>query len=162
MRLNQWIGMLMCLMVFTLASGAQAQERVAVLELTNASTLSSGTMNYVTQRVRGVVAEELGGKFQVLTKENILRLVDEQTCDDAAGASCEVEVAKKLGSHYVITGSITKVGKRMRMVLKVHKTSTAQLLGAPPSDLFIFWCLVGIGFHFFLPDSLKFCTPFLD
>ena len=91
-RLNQWIGMLMCLMVLAFASGVQAQERVAVLELTNASKLSTGTMNYVTQRVRGVVAEELGSKFQVLTKENILRLVDEQTCDEAAGASCEVEV----------------------------------------------------------------------
>ena len=111
-----------CVYLCVLTSSVYSQDqRVAVLELKNKSKLKKDTTDLITQLVRGVIAKKLRGYYEVLTKENILALVDEQICDEIGSANCEVKAGKLLGSHYVVTGSIVRVGKTSNTrILKRH------------------------------------------
>jgi len=104
-------------------------KRVAVVELKNSAKLTSGKVSALTELVRGEVSELLGGRYTVITKENINVLVDEQTCNDASGASCEVEMGRLLSAHYVISGQLTQLGAKLTLILKVHDTQSAKLVG---------------------------------
>lgn len=103
--------------------------RVAVIELKNNADLRAREVSALTESARGVVAERLGDKFMVMTKENIFTLVDAQACDAALGQSCEVEMGRTLGAHYIVSGAITRLGGELHVSLKVHSTRNARLIG---------------------------------
>ena len=100
-----------------------------MVQLEDNARLTSGVVSTLTDIVRGEVAELLGKHFTMITKENIYELVDEQSCNDASGASCEVEMGRLLGAHYIISGSLTKLGGKLNLALRVHETRTSKLLG---------------------------------
>ena len=104
-------------------------QRIAVLELVNNAQLPKAEIEIVTDTVRGEIAELLGKRFTMITKENILVLVDQETCNRASEASCEVEMGKTLNAHYIITGTLTRLETRLYLTLKVHQTASSQLLG---------------------------------
>ena len=127
---SAWALMVMLALSLSPVSGApRGEQRVAVVELEDNARLGSGVASALTDSVRGEVAELLGKRFTMITKENIYELVDEQTCNDASGASCEVEMGKLLGAHYIISGSLTKLGGKLNLALRVHETKTSKLLG---------------------------------
>jgi formylglycine-generating enzyme required for sulfatase activity len=121
------VGLLMS--VGALSAAPRDEQRIALVELENNSKLSMGVVSALTDIVRGEVAELLKARFTMITKENIYELVDEQTCNEATGASCEVEMGRKLGAHYLISGSVTQLGKKLNLALKVHHTRSSKLLG---------------------------------
>lgn len=108
---------------------AQANQRIAVLELKNSSRYSSGVVSTLTELIRGEVTELLQSHYLVITKENIFELVDEQDCNDAASASCDVEMGRILGAHYVISGRLTQLDDNLQLLLKVHQSTNSKLLG---------------------------------
>ena len=59
--------------------GEEERLRIAVVELRNAADLKEREVMALTARVRASVAERLGGRYLVMTRENILAMVDEQT-----------------------------------------------------------------------------------
>jgi hypothetical protein len=105
------------------------KQRVAVIELKNDADLKEREVLSLTETARGVVAERLGRKYLVMTRENILSLVDEQTCNDAMAKSCEVEMGRTLGAHFIVSGAVTRLGGVLKVALKVHSTKDSRLLG---------------------------------
>ena len=104
-------------------------KRIAVLELINHAQLPKEEVDIITDTVRGKIAELLGNRFTMITKENILVLIDQQTCNQASEASCEVEMGQKLGAHYIITGTLTRLETKVYLTLKLYFTRSSQLLG---------------------------------
>jgi len=44
-------------------------------------------------------------------------------------AVVELENNSKLGAHYLISGSVTQLGNKLNLALKVHHTRSSKLLG---------------------------------
>jgi TolB-like protein len=95
-------------------------KRIAVLELINHAELPKEEVDIITDTVRGKIAELLGNRFTMITKGNILVLIDQQTCNQASEASCEVEMGQKLGAHYIITGTLTRLETKVYLTLKLY------------------------------------------
>ena len=123
-----WVGLSLLTAQSALARSTDDQ-RVAVTELTNNAGVPQRVSLALTESVRGEVAELLGRRYLVMTKENILSLVEAAVCDEASEASCEVEMGRKLGAHFIISGALTKLGGKLKLSLKVHSTRDARLLG---------------------------------
>ena len=112
----------------------RGERRVAVVELEDHARLSPGVSSALTDSLRGHIAERLGPRFTMITRENIYELVGELACDQAAEARCEVEVGRALGAHYVISGAVTQLGGALNFALRVHHTRSARLLGVRERD----------------------------
>jgi TolB-like protein len=111
---------------------ASAQSKVAVLELRNEANITSQETAYLTDKVRNAASRTLGPSgFIVMTKENIRDLLPPGTdLAKCTTASCEVEVGRKIGADYIVTGEILKFSDGFRANLKAHHSGTGAFLGA--------------------------------
>ena len=106
---------------------------VAVLELKNQLPVAekeSLSASYVTDLVRSEVLARGGGSLTMITRENILVLLQAagRSLEDCEG-ECEVDTGRRLGADFVITGELLKFGSSLKLNLKMHQTRTGQLLG---------------------------------
>jgi TolB-like protein len=103
---------------------------VAVLEFRNKLPDKDAVdAGYLTDVVRTAVLEQ-GGGLRVMTRENILVLLQSQgkRLEDCEG-ECEVDTGRRLGADYLITGEVLRFGKSLKLNLKLHDTRQGQLLG---------------------------------
>jgi formylglycine-generating enzyme required for sulfatase activity/TolB-like protein len=110
-----------------------AGKLVAVLELNNKAGLTDDEADFLTNNVRNAASEALSaGRFVVMTRENIETLLppgmDLKKCTES---KCEIEMGRRLGAEYIITGEILNYGGKLRVQLKLHHVpSQAYLHGA--------------------------------
>jgi hypothetical protein len=85
--------------------------------------------DYLSDLVRGAVPPH---RFTVMTKENLHSLLSPAELEslyDCGSDICEVEVGRRVGADYVLSGEILRFGTELRILLKLHATDTARLLG---------------------------------
>lgn len=110
------------------AQPPQDQQRIAVVELKNGAELRAREIQLLTSITRGVLAERLGDTYLVMTRENILSLMDEKTCNEAQSKICEVEIGRRLGAHLIVSGAVTRRSGALLISLRAHSTQDARLL----------------------------------
>ena len=78
--------------------------------------------------VRAVAKRVSPGLF-IMTRESILSLLkaNGKKLEDCVG-NCEVETGRLLGADYVVSGRLTKMGKRFLLTLRLHQTQSGELL----------------------------------
>jgi len=104
------------------------EERMAVLEI-QAATLTVDERMVLTDEIRGAAIDTLRGRILVMTRENMEVMLTDMGIDTCiAEGSCEVETARNLGAHYVITGTISPFGDQLAASLKLHDARTGALL----------------------------------
>ncbi len=106
--------------------------KLAVLELRNDAGLSVAETAYLTDRVRGEASQALPpGPFLVMTRESIQQLLPPGVrLVDCLSSACEVEVGRRIGADYIVTGEILKFGDELRMNLKAHHCVSGAFLGS--------------------------------
>ena len=108
------------------SSDTDAHTRLAVLEFRDEAQLPTFERALLADSVRGAV---LNTPFQIMTKENMLTLLPPgQTLDDCIG-DCEIDVGRKLGAHYVITGMIGRIDGDLQLLLRLYETQNGNLKG---------------------------------
>ncbi|MCB9541628.1 MAG: SUMF1/EgtB/PvdO family nonheme iron enzyme [Myxococcales bacterium] len=122
---------LLLLALLALPHPAVAAEKLAVLELHNPAGLDQQAADYLTDRIRAAALTTLGDRVRVLTRENLVALLPPGAdLADCAGAACEVELGRRLGAGYVISGELLRFGPALKLNLKLHATADATLLAA--------------------------------
>ena len=106
--------------------------KLAVLELRNDASLSVAEMAYLTDRVRGDASQALpSGAFLVMTRESIQELLPPGVkLVDCLSSACEVDVGRRIGADYIVTGEILRFGDELRMNLKAHHCASGAFLGS--------------------------------
>lgn len=106
--------------------------RLAVLELRDAAGLSPDEAGYLTDRARGGASRELpSSRVLVLTRESLEPLLPAgMTLAECASGSCEVEIGRRAGADYVMSGEVLRFGGELRLLLKLHHCNTAAFLGS--------------------------------
>ncbi len=121
---------------------AAPRKRVAVLEFRNRAGLDRTDLDYLVDAVvRGAVRKALpSDRYLLMTKESMIALLEdrgirmEQVCE----GSCEVDVGRKIGAHYIVTGSVWRVGKGLEVTIKLFDTKAGDLLAqetVPAADV---------------------------
>jgi len=111
---------------------APGQKRVAVLEFRNPAGIAQEQLEYLVDSVvRGAVRKALpSDRYLLIDKENMVTLLEdkgirlEQVCEGA----CVVEVGRKIGVHYILTGSVWRMGDPLDVTLKLHDTTNGNLM----------------------------------
>ena len=106
--------------------------KLAVLELRNDAGLRPAEVAYLTDLVRGDASQALPSEsFLVMTRESIQELLPPgmKLVDCLSSSQCEVEVGRKIGADYIVTGEILKFGDELRMSLKAHHCVSGAFLG---------------------------------
>ena len=110
------------------ASADEAPPRLVVLELANPARRPVQEVAYLTDRVRAAALAHLSGRWHVLTRENLVEAVAPGTDLAACERGCEVETARRVGAHAVISGELVAFGGELRLALKLHETRGGALL----------------------------------
>lgn len=86
---------------------------------------------YLTDRARGVATRTLpSSEFLVLTRESMEALLPPGTkLADCLSGGCEVEVGRRLGVDYIVTGEVLKFGEGLRLNLKAYHCSSGAFVG---------------------------------
>ena len=118
-------------MLMLLCSGAAlaAPASIAVLEFRNPAELTDQEVVYITELARGEAARLPAAKFSVMTRENILELLPPGTRIEECVGECEVETGRNVGADYIMTGEVLRVGGSLKVLMKLHDTKTARMLG---------------------------------
>jgi TolB-like protein len=119
-------------LVLPVSLSAIGELKVGVLELRNEAEITDQEAKYLTDRVRDVASRSLARRgFLVMTRENIKEMLppgmDLAKCTTA---SCEVEVGRKVGADYIVTGEILRYAGDFRANIKAHYSESGQFLGA--------------------------------
>ena len=105
---------------------------VAVLEFENQLGPEEKKLDrvYFSDAVRAALADPAAG-LVVMTRENVLQLLvaSGKKLEECVG-ECEVETGRLLGAELVVSGRLTRVGKRYKLTLRVHDTRRGALLGS--------------------------------
>ncbi|MEC7985368.1 MAG: SUMF1/EgtB/PvdO family nonheme iron enzyme [Myxococcota bacterium] len=88
-------------------------------------------------------------KFDIITRENMLLLLEDMGKDKTCLlGECEVEIARKIGADFVVSGDLLSLQGEYALMLKVHDTRTAKLLAGGSIRSVDLWSLIeGTGTH---------------
>ena len=111
----QLITLALCLSVMGLGIGGEAlgksdPKRIAVIDFEDDGSLKSKELDYLANKVRGVTSELRRRGFFVYTRENILDTLGPEAVCDASEGLCEVDIGRRMGAHYVVTGRVNEIG----------------------------------------------------
>ena len=104
------------------------QDRVAILPLVNktSSLVSQDEVGLLTEVVRNAAQRLPHDDFLVMRNESITVLLPEGTSLEDCQGECEVETGRLLGAHWLVTGSVVRFGKSLRVTLALFDTRKAQ------------------------------------
>ena len=108
--------------------------RLAVLELRDSSNAGAAGMAYLTDLVRGSASRALPSERAcVLTRESLEPLLPAgTTLAECADGACEVEIGRRVGADYVVSGELLRFGGALRLLLKLHHCRSGAFLGSEP------------------------------
>ena len=114
------------------AAVAGQKIRLAILELRNEATLPEAQIAYLTDQIRGQASQQLdAGRYLLMTRESIQELLPPgvSLSDCVRNSSCEVEVGRKIGADYIVTGEVLRIDDELRLNLKVYHCGSGAFLG---------------------------------
>ncbi len=113
------------------AVAAQAEYRIAALEFINKAEITQDEARQLTEIVRETALQTLPSEqFMILTNENIESLLPpDMSLAKCSSASCEVDVGRKLGVDYIVTGEVFRFSGELRARIKVHHSMSGAYLG---------------------------------
>ncbi len=113
--------------IAVLSAHADGQKRLAVLEFEVAQGVKIDR-TYFSDLARGAVKKQAPQLF-VMTRESteVLLQANGKTLADCTG-ECEVEIGRKLGADYIISGRITQIGTRQVLTLRLFSTADGALM----------------------------------
>lgn len=103
---------LFCLIALCLGRPAQAQERLAVLELQAKGGIEQEQANILTDRLRTLLVRN--GNLEIIERDSIDQILKEQgfqstqICDDA---NCSVQIGRILAVPQILIGSVSKLDR---------------------------------------------------
>ncbi len=127
---NAWV-LLTLLTAAPLLADEAPKKLIAVLEFHSKlaeTDKADADPGYFSDVVRGQALDELP-RARLMTRENMLVLLAAQGKElaDCEG-ECEVDTGRKLGADFVVSGDLLKVGTSFKLDLKLHATSSGELL----------------------------------
>ncbi len=124
---------------------AQDLPKIAVLKISNKSSLSADEILYLTNQIQSKIQEKLNQRYQIITQANISELLpSDMKLEDCSKNECEVSIGRNIGVQLIVTGQALTFGNQknaLRLILKVHETQNANLLSTQtikaktPNDL---------------------------
>ena len=105
----------------TLGAYAQAKsvERIAVLELSNPAGLTQQEVNYLSELLRGLVSDKVGDHYITIDKATMFTLLPKgMTPECLDEAKCEIEMGQMMQAVYIVTGSIIRFDKNLRVSIR--------------------------------------------
>ncbi len=119
----------------TLRAEPQDSKVLAVLDLNCDSKIKSQFCRQLGKESRRAVLESVRGTDQdlsVLTRENMLNHLKVMGVDPSCldSAQCEVDLGRKLGVDFIVTGEVIIFERRHIVNLSLHETLSGKLLGS--------------------------------
>lgn len=120
------------LLLLGLAGSApgSTQKHAAVLEFELAPGVAGIDRIYFSDRARSALHDSAPEIF-VMTRESteLLLQANGKTLADCVG-QCEVEIGRKLGADYIISGRIARVGSSIAITMRLLATEDGELVGS--------------------------------
>lgn len=115
-----------------LVAAEPGRRRLAVLELANKAELTDDEAGYLTDKVRDAASRSLAEQvFLIITRESMEELLPpDVNLAECSDASCEVEIGRKVGADYIISGEIIRFSGEYRLNLKAHQCLSGAFLGS--------------------------------
>jgi len=131
-RTNRFLFLLILLPICGLQAGELARWRVAVLELRNRAGLTNDEADYLTDKVRDAASRSLANRgFLIITRESMEELLPPGTnLTECTDATCEVEIGRRVGADYIVSGEIIRFSGEYRINLKAHQCLSGAFLGS--------------------------------
>lgn len=101
-------------------SYAKAKRRLAILEFTGSSGLSTDQLMYLSDQMRAEAQHLIGDQFVIMTREIMSELTDSPELIEACEKNCEVDIGRALQAHWVISGQVFGGEQLYRATLKLH------------------------------------------
>ena len=127
MHLNHTIcATLTCTIALVLAGPAWAdREPVAVYGFNQTKGLPAGAADALTNALEGAIFRS--GRYRVLSRRDLDRLRKEQEfqlSDECSGIACYAEIGGAAGAKLIVTGEVSRLGKRWNLVVRVVDMAT--------------------------------------
>lgn len=120
---------LLTLFSLLLAAPAAAEPvRVAVLELVHADGLRDREAAWLVDVLRQVAVDNLGPEHQVLTRNQLTRLLPQGVDPGECADDCDVLLGQRLGADGVVAGEVIRLGERLKLVLRLHAVADGALV----------------------------------
>ena len=131
-RIFSWAALVLLAGLGGTPVGAQPQPRLelAVLEL-QSRYVQREVLELFSDELRGEASERLPEHY-VFTRENLESRLKEKGIDpsDCAGEDfCEIDVGRKMGVDYIMSGSVLRLGDKLVATIKLHETREGRLIG---------------------------------
>jgi cysteine-rich repeat protein len=108
---------------------AQGRQMIAILNIDNFAGLGDPELNFIRERVQNAVIG-LPGNYMLMSQENMQMMLppgtDFNQCTEEA--SCEVDFGRMINAHYVVTGDVTQLGRRIILTLKLFDVRTGEII----------------------------------
>lgn len=120
----------MLTLLLVLCASAEPKSKLVVLELQGAGGLDATTVSAFTDTLTTEVAA--AGHFDVVSSNDVRTLLGVERQRQLMGcgeSSCYTELAGALGSRYVMSGTLAKLGELFELNLQVIDTQSAKPLG---------------------------------
>jgi PEGA domain len=119
------------ILLFHQAAAAQDGYRVAALEFLNKTEISQDEARHLTEIVRETALQTLpADQFIILTHENIKSMLPpDMSLAKCVSGSCEVDVGRKIGVDYIVTGEVFRFSGELRVRIKLHHSMSGAFLG---------------------------------
>lgn len=127
---------LLILILFLFTNAQQKKQTVAVLNLKNASDVSKGEADIITDRLRIELFKT--GNVDIMEREEMRSVLEEQGFQASGACSdegCLVEMGQMLGVQAIITGSIGKLGKLYLLNFRAVDVQTAKISKVVSRDI---------------------------
>ena len=98
-----------------------------MLELRGAAVAPDG-LAYLARRVRGESLGHLDAAWEVMTRENMLVLIDASAGHCVREGECDVETGRNIGADRVVSGEVVRFGGSLRLTLALYDTHSGRLL----------------------------------
>ncbi len=117
---------LVVLLASTLAPAPAPAARLAVLELRGTAVSPDG-LAYLGRRIRGQALRQLPSDWEVMTRENMLVLIDAANGECMREGECEVETGRNIGADLVVSGEVVRFGGALRVTMALYDTHSGRL-----------------------------------
>jgi hypothetical protein len=118
------------LFIRSLSSAAETKELIAVIDLSSDGTVSPATIDSVCGKIGGTIAgnkryEVFGREFLPFTLKSV-GMPEHPRCSEI---TCLADIGRKIGTKYIVGGSIRFIKKEWIINLKLVNTESGFLLG---------------------------------
>ena len=107
--------------VLVLLPASAHAKRLAVLEF-KGSALDGEGLAYLSRKVRGEALTYLPPGWTVMTRDNMLVLIDAAQGQCIKEGECEVETGRYVGADLVVSGELLKLGSKLRLTMNSYDT----------------------------------------